>query len=60
MASTHKQTSRASQQEYTLEEEALIRQWVEYKTTVLGRVKGQPLPSSVCLVSKIYERIGNK
>lgn len=38
----------ASTEVYTLEEEALIRQWLEYKKVVLDRLTPQSIPLTIC------------
>lgn len=51
MVTSRKQTS-IPHEEYTLEEEALVRQWLEYKKIILDPLKSQPLPNSICAVSQ--------
>lgn len=46
MANAKKQKS-DSTEEFTLEEEALVRQWLEYKKVVLDRLNPQSAPHAV-------------
>lgn len=47
MGTLKKTNNSASSEEFTLEEEALIRQWVEYKKVVLDRLNHQSTPHAV-------------
>lgn len=52
MGNLKKQDMAVSSDEFTLEEEALVRQWLEYRKVVLDRLNPQqPVPHTVFQVS---------
>lgn len=55
MGNLKKRDMTDSSEEFTLEQEALIRQWIEYRKVVLDRLNPQqPVPHSVFHVSYSY------
>lgn len=52
MVNVTKKHTMGSNEEYSLEEEALIRQWLEYKKVILDKLNPQSLPHTVFQVWK--------